>query len=120
MNSSKLTNRQQERLILLIEEMGETAQIIGKTFCHGYAGSHPDSPHICNRMHLEKEIGDIEIIIEMLVGYDDIGRIQIDAHKAQKRLRKINYLHYHKNCIPEGSSGIDLDDLCQFQSLKLL
>jgi len=97
MDNSKLTNRQQERLILLVEEMGETTQIVGKTLCHGYASSHPDSPHICNRMHLEKEIGDIEIIIEMLVGHRDINRKQINAYKAEKRSRKINYLHYHEN-----------------------
>lgn len=97
MDSNKLSNAQQERLILLVEEMGEATQIVGKTLLHGYDSSHPDSPDINNKMHLEKEIGDIEIIIEMLVGNGDIGRIQINAYKAQKRLRKTNYLHYHDN-----------------------
>lgn len=95
MNVNGLTNAEIERLALLAEEMGEVVQIIGKILRHGYDSRNPlveDSP--TNREELEKEIGDVELILFMMAEEHDIDRNRVDRRRIDKGKKIVQWLHY--------------------------
>ena len=49
---NQLTPAEAERLALLLEELGEAQQAIGKILRHGYASTHPANPGVV--FHLSK------------------------------------------------------------------
>jgi hypothetical protein len=51
---NRLTPAEAERLALLLEELGEAQQIIGKILRHGYESYHPDDPETTNRTLLAR------------------------------------------------------------------
>ena len=91
---NELTAAEDERLALLLEEMGEALQIIGKIQRHGYESYHPDRPSVPNRALLEKEIGDVLAAIDMLVQRKDLDPGQIDGHRLNKHRKVGRYLHH--------------------------
>lgn len=91
---SELEPDQVERLALLLEELGEAQQAIGKVLRHGYGSHHPDSPlGPDNRDMLERELGDVLAAIEILQMGRDVSLKQIESHKRAKRRRVVHYLH---------------------------
>jgi NTP pyrophosphatase (non-canonical NTP hydrolase) len=96
MHFNRLTNEEQERLDLLIEECGEVLQVIGKIRRHDYDYSHPKYGDIPFRSLLAMEVGDLLIAIDLLIDRGDISDSVIDEYQT-KKLAKINgALRYNK------------------------
>lgn len=96
-----LSPAEAERLACLAEEMGEAIQVIGKILRHGYESYHPDSPKITNRMLLEKELGDVDMIIDFMQRKEDISQWNIAGASVEK-LGKIDR-YWHHNSIKDVS-----------------
>lgn len=95
MKVNKLSNAEEERLALLAEEMAEVIQVIGKVLRHGYDSTNPlveNSP--TNRQELEKELGDVELIIFLMAEAKDIHRNAIDRRRIEKGKTIRRWLHY--------------------------
>lgn len=97
-----LTPAEAERLALLLEEMGEAQQIIGKILRHGFDSYHPDSGAL-NRNLLEKELGDVLAAIDLLVEAKDIDPGCVDRHRQGKHIKVQRYLH-HQPKRPRGDN----------------
>ena len=94
-NHNKLTDAETERLAILAEEMSEAIQIIGKVLRHGYDSANPlidQSP--TNRQELEKELGDVELIIYLMAEAKDIDRNVIDKRRIAKGKAIKQWLHH--------------------------
>lgn len=92
-----LTPAEAERLALLLEEMGEAQQAIGKILRHGYASKNPHDPNgVTNRESLERELGDVRVAIDLLIDGGDIDgdEISLRYYKKQKTVRP--YLHHQE------------------------
>lgn len=90
---NKLKPAEAERLFLLLEELGEVQQIIGKVLRHGYESCHPKGK-TPNRTLLENELGDVFAAVEMMVAQADLNLSRIIEAKLAK-LRKVKkYLHH--------------------------
>lgn len=97
--STGLTLAETERLALLLEEMGEAQQVIGKILRHGYESVNPDLPPPAgdtNRANLERELGDVLVAIDMLLDNDDILQWRLDDRKRVKAHKVRQWLHYQK------------------------
>lgn len=94
---NKLTPAEDERLALLVEEMGEVLQVIGKIQRHGYDNFHPDHPEITNRNDLEKELGHVRAITDMLVGNKDVDWDAIRRSYAKRLHLQKPYLHHQES-----------------------
>jgi hypothetical protein len=97
-----LTHGEYERLALLLEEMGEAQQCIGKILRHGYESCDPTLPkdaQITNRQDLERELGHIKVAVDLLTsqrmnGGCDLNARNIDASMQEKIKRIGRYLHH--------------------------
>ena len=95
-NFNGLTPAETERLSLLLEEMGEAQQAIGKILRHGYDNFHPDIPERTNRMDLEKEIGHVELAMSIMYKNRDISMAEVSREAISKHDRIKLYLHHQK------------------------
>lgn len=95
---NQLNPSEVERLALLVEEMGEAQQAIGKIFRHGYESKHPDGGPT-NRKALEQELGDVEYIGGMLKSYGDLNADSVSKFKSYKSYRVYHYLHHHEQFV---------------------
>jgi len=93
---NKLSPAELERLALLLEEMGEAQQIIGKILRHGYMSYHPHDPAMPNRMLLENEVGHVLCAIQFLLDAEDIDEVSVLDSKRHKSVRVHEYLHHQK------------------------
>ena len=95
---NRLTPAEDERLALLVEELGEAIQAAGKVLRHGYSSVNPDAPDIgpTNRLSLERELGDVLCAIRFLCDSGDISAAEtINALSDHKMRRVQRYLHHH-------------------------
>jgi len=69
---NKLSAAQIERLAILAEECGETAQAAMKIIRRGFDRKHPRKQGLTNRGHLEDEIGNVLNAIDMMVDAGDV------------------------------------------------
>jgi len=90
-----LTPAEAERLALLAEECGEVIQAIGKVLRHGYENSYDNGE--TNRAALEREIGDVEAAIDMLIDALDVNTSTIEAAILRKKRAVSKYLHHQEN-----------------------
>lgn len=88
-----LTPGQAERLALLLEELGEAQQAIGKILRHGYNSRHPDGGPT-NQESLEREMGDVLVALEMLYEGSDLSRISVLEQQSIKSLKIKKHLHH--------------------------
>jgi NTP pyrophosphatase (non-canonical NTP hydrolase) len=88
-----LTPAEAERLSLLLEEMGESIQIIGKIQRHGYESYHPDSGPV-NRELLEKELGHVMYAVKLLCGERDLSTSSINWYRDKKEQSISQWLHH--------------------------
>jgi hypothetical protein len=93
---NSLTPAELERLSLLLEELGEAQQAIGKILRHGYESYHPDFPNISNREHLEKELGHIRNAQKLMVDTRDISWGNINYYQGHKQIRIHKFLHHQE------------------------
>ena len=92
-----LTLEEEERLAILAEECGEVIQVIGKILRHGYDSSNPlldVSP--TNRQELEKELGDVELVISMMKSSNDVDGDAIQHRRKTKPAKMALWLHYNQ------------------------
>jgi len=92
---NKLNPGEAERLFLLLEEMAEVQQIIGKVLRHGYESHHPDGGP-SNRKLLEKELGDVLLALKYLREANDIswGEVLGWQDRKEKSIKTYLYLHH--------------------------
>jgi Zn-dependent peptidase ImmA (M78 family) len=98
-NFNELSPSETERLSLLIEELGESQQTIGKILRHGYENYNPDMPskhRVSNRFDLARELGHVFRAIKIMLRCDDLKMswIKESANKKGPSLQK--YLHHNK------------------------
>jgi len=85
-----MNKQHSEILNITLEECAEVTQAISKVFRFGFDGSHPNTPDVTNKMHLEEEIGDLICMIEILTehGIVDPYAIKEAATKKRQKLAK--------------------------------
>lgn len=97
---NQLTPAQAERLALLLEELGEVQQQIGKILRHGY-GSYDPTCKLgnTNRTNLEWELGHVVAATQMLVEAEDVftDRINHSAHLKRERIHP--WLHHQEDSV---------------------
>lgn len=94
---NQLTPAEDERLALLMEEMAESMQEIGKIMRHGYESCNPfDSYSQLNRVRLAKEVGHVQAVVEMMVNAGDLEQSRIDVAKEMKVDSMRPYLHHQE------------------------
>lgn len=91
---NKLTPAQEERLYLLLEEMGECQHAIGKVLRHGYVSYSSHTGSISNKDLLEKEIGDVRVAIVMLIKSGDVTALNVTERMAHRKESVKRWLHY--------------------------
>lgn len=94
-----LTPAQAERLSLLLEEMGEAIQAIGKIQRHGYSSKNPldrrPSNHVLtNREALERELGHVRHAMIRLCEADDLSKDAIHESADEKAETVRQWLHH--------------------------
>ena len=91
-----LNPAQAERIAMLMEEAGEIVQACGKILRHGFESYNPnDQNSSSNRQHLNKEIRDIEAIIEMMRSAHDLSGVQ-PSSVSSTILKKMKYTHHQE------------------------
>lgn len=94
---NRLSEAEAERLGLLIEECGEVIQECGKILRHGFESYNPyDTDKISNRKKLEKEIGDVLLILEMMQVNKDVSQHSIQTFKTEKKYKINKFLHHNE------------------------
>jgi hypothetical protein len=93
-NFNKLTPAQTERLALLMEEMGEAQQAIGKILRFGYDACHPDTG-IDNQEVLHEEVGHVLAAIDLMVQARDLSRYALTREAIVKFDTIKQYLHHN-------------------------
>lgn len=96
---NQLSAGQTERLALLLEELGEVQQAVGKILHHGYDLYNPTTKTKgLNREQLEKELGDVKFAITLLCKCGDVSANNIwkaECDKAEKAEKVKQYLHHN-------------------------
>jgi NTP pyrophosphatase (non-canonical NTP hydrolase) len=94
MSREGLLPAERERLALLLEEMGESLQIVGKILRHGYESSNPllELSEI-NRKKLESELGDVLYAICFMISNGDINKEDLLEGFTGKSKRVLDWLH---------------------------
>lgn len=87
-----LTPAQAERLALLVEELGESAQAVGKVLRHGYESQHPNGGPT-NRKQLMNELGDVRHAVDRLCDAGDLDKQVIGVQARLKGKRVEQYMH---------------------------
>ena len=91
---NQLTEAQQERLAILIEECAEVAQAGCKILRHGYESNNKGTLPETNREALERELSDL---FYTLYRMSEAGEINIDSIRAKALQGKKDiekYLHH--------------------------
>jgi hypothetical protein len=90
-----LTPAQAERLALLLEELGESQQAIGKILRHGYESHHPDGGP-SNRVNLVRELAQVIASIDLMVGAKDFNPQTLQKFREEKHEKVRQYLHHQE------------------------
>lgn len=100
---NNLNPAESERLAILVEELGESAQRIGKVLRHGYDSHHPNTPDITNRSELETELADVLAIMDVMLQAGDLSKDNLNQLKVVKFGKITKYLHHTENINLVGS-----------------
>lgn len=92
---NQLTPAEAERLALLLEELGEAQQAIGKILRHGYESTHP-SGGVENRTSLTKELADVFVATRLMFDAGDLSRSRVAAYEEMKTESVQKYLHHQQ------------------------
>jgi hypothetical protein len=96
-NFNDLSPAETERLSILMEEMSEASQVIGKILRHGYDSYHPDDPdQTSNRALLSREIGHVRFIVGEMCERQDISSFIMHGSAEKKKMTINKYLHHNK------------------------
>lgn len=89
-----LSHAQTERLALIMEELAESIHMAAKCLRHGYDSTHRDYNYLRNQQLLEKELGDVQAAISLLIRAEDVSDKEIQRHMEEKLKKVRRYLHY--------------------------
>lgn len=92
MSFNQLSAEEAERLAILLEELGEAQQAIGKVLRHGYDVGSPFET-VDNRYNLERELGHVVHAYHRMCRADDFSYIAIKGHEQDKATSIAEYLH---------------------------
>lgn len=87
---------QRERLVLLMEEMAEAQQMIGKCLRHGMASSHPDYGDVPNDWTLAEELGHVVAAIDLVVAARDVDERRVETGRREKHAKVGQFLHFQR------------------------
>jgi hypothetical protein len=87
---------QRERLVLLMEEMAEAQQMIGKCLRHGMDSTHRDYQHRYNDQLLADEIGHVLAAIDLVLAAIDVAKATVEASRQAKHEKVKRYLHFQQ------------------------
>lgn len=90
-----MTPEEYERFSLLVEEIGEVLQIIGKIQRHGYHASF-EGIEYDNRGDLETELGHLMFAIHLMAQRGDISTNNVERSMILKSHKVWKYLHYNR------------------------
>ena len=95
--SNGLSDGQLERFAILMEELGEAQQVIGKIIRHGLHSRHPNDPGtgLENQAMLEKELGDLHLSMDMMCA-SDLNGDRVHQHSQAKRKAIKKFLHHEQ------------------------
>jgi hypothetical protein len=94
---SQLTEAEQERLAILVEECAEVQQIACKILRHGYKSRNPKIPGgETNREALEREVGDLLHAADRMWRSRDIDRSTCEDRMHSKADHVTPYLHHQE------------------------
>lgn len=82
-----MKNYTEECLITLGEECAEVIQVISKIQRFGFTSFHPDDPSVNNLQLLQREIGDVLCMIDLLREEGVLDDHAIQNAKLQKRIK---------------------------------
>jgi NTP pyrophosphatase (non-canonical NTP hydrolase) len=75
----------QTRIGILVEELAEAGQVAGKVLRFGTLNFHPDDDERTpNRELLERELGDVLAIINLMADYDDVDLRAVYSYSDAK------------------------------------
>lgn len=92
---NNLTPAERERLDLLTEECAEVIHMVSKIQRHGYESYHPEDDTYNNRELLQKEIGDLMAVLDMMFMCEDINKEFVTYCVEDKFKRVGKYLHHN-------------------------
>jgi hypothetical protein len=91
---NQLSHAEEERLVVLIEELSEAQKIACKILRHGYDSVNPLRRNDgTNRSQLHVELGDVQGTMQMMHDRGDIDLNTVDVH-ARRRRTKTRYFHH--------------------------
>lgn len=96
-----LTAAEIERLAMLAEECGEVVQAISKVLRHGWNSQSPYGGKP-NRIALERELGDVRAIVNMMLDADDVRLAEIQTWQRSKRRAMRQWTHHQ--CFGQGAT----------------
>jgi NTP pyrophosphatase (non-canonical NTP hydrolase) len=84
-----MNKQTRELLNITLEECAEVTQAISKVFRFGMCSTHPATPNVTNKDHLEEEIGDLLCMIDLLQekGVLDANAIAAAFHNKREKLK---------------------------------
>ncbi len=90
-----LTPAEIERLAMLAEECGEVVQAVGMVLRHGWESSSPfESCGRQNRGALEKEIGNVRAVVNLMLDVDDLSLSAVQSWQGAKRKALPKWTHH--------------------------
>lgn len=93
-----LTEAEQERLAILVEECGEAIQAACKILRHGYESTNPlNLAAETNRAALERELGHVGHAVRRMEKEGDVNPLALCASAASKAKGILLYLHHQKD-----------------------
>lgn len=94
-----LTAAEVERLALLAEECGEVAQAVCKVLRHGWESQSPYGGKP-NRVALEREIGDLRAVVNLMLDARDVDMRELQAWQRRKRDKLGKWTHHQADSMP--------------------
>lgn len=93
-STNYLTEAEEERIYLLVEEASEIIQVAQKVLRFGWNSSHPKTGNVPNRDLLEQEIGDFQAALAMMVANGDVDKDNIEHAQDMKNIRMRQFLKH--------------------------
>jgi len=85
---------EREALALLVEELGEAIQVVGKILRHGWDSQNPLTLGAMNREALAGELGDVLAAITIIAQTGRITQLELAQNQAAKLVRVRRWLHH--------------------------
>lgn len=90
-----LTPAEAERLALLLEELGEAQQCIGKILRHGFESTNPHDPDsLTNRAELETELAHVSAATRLMLKAGDLDGDHMEVCVELKLEKVKQWLHH--------------------------